>query len=463
MKHFVLVLGFLSVTVVLQAQSVKAKLETAAANLLADPQMKHAILGLKVVNSETGELVFELNAETGLSPASCQKTITSAAAMEFLGPKYQYKTEIGYDGLVRKNKLKGNIHITGYGDPTMGSWRYGNTKDSAVMDQLVRTLQARGITQFKGLLVGHANKWETGTTPGGWPWDDIGNYYGAGTAALNWHENQCDILLNSGDQLGGPVTIVKSDPEMYNIALTSELTAAAKGTGDNSTVFTSPLSNRGYLRGTVPVGEQAFVVAASLPDPPMQLLSAFEKGLAKAGLKPLSFNTSDSVNTATYQPLYTYLSPALDSINYWFMKKSINMYGETLIKTIAYEKTGFGSTEKGLQIVKQFWKEQGVDPTALRMIDGSGLSPQNHITADALVKVLQYVRTRPWFSYYYDALPVYNNMKLKSGTIAAVKGFAGYHTAKDGTAYTVAMLINNYTGTAGEIVKKMYTVLDALK
>ncbi|MBU5819097.1 D-alanyl-D-alanine carboxypeptidase, partial [Acinetobacter baumannii] len=68
----------------LHAQSVKTKLETATTALLADPQMKHAIMGIKVVNSETGELVFELNPETGLAPASCQKTITSATAMELL-------------------------------------------------------------------------------------------------------------------------------------------------------------------------------------------------------------------------------------------------------------------------------------------------------------------------------------------------------------------------------------------
>lgn len=449
---------------VLHAQSVKSKLETATTALLADPQMKHAIMCMKLVNSETGELVFELNSETGLAPASCQKIITSATAMELLGPGFRYKTEVGYDGYLINNKLKGNIHITGYGDPTMGSWRYKNTRDSAIMRQLTQTLQARGIRRLKGALIGHTQKWETNTVPGGWPWDDIGNYYGAGTSALNWHENQFDIILNSGSQIGDSVHIVKSDPELYHVQLVSELTAADKSSGDNSIVYTSPLSNRGYLRGTIPAGEQAFVVAASMPDPPMQLLSAFAQGLAKADMKPTSFNyITEGVDTANYQSLYTYLSPTLDSINYWFMKKSINFYGETLLKTIAYEKTGFGSTEKGLEIVKQFWKERGIDPAGLRMIDGSGLSPQNHITVDALVKILQYARTRPWFPYYYDALPVYNNMKLKSGTIGGVKGFAGYHKAKDGTTYTVALLINNYSGSTNDIVKKMFVVLDELK
>jgi D-alanyl-D-alanine carboxypeptidase/D-alanyl-D-alanine-endopeptidase (penicillin-binding protein 4) len=130
---------------------------------------------------------------------------------------------------------------------------------------------------------------------------------------------------------------------------------------------------------------------------------------------------------------------------------------------MSYQKYGLGSTAKGVELVKEFWKERGIEPSALHIIDGSGLSPQNHVTADALVKVLQYAKSRPWFPYYYDALPVYNGMKLKSGTIGGVKSFAGYHTAKDGTAYTVALIINNYDGSAAEIVGKMFKLLDELK
>ena len=82
------------------------------------------------------------------------------------------------------------------------------------------------------------------------------------------------------------------------------------------------------------------------------------------------------------------VSPRLDSINYWFLKKSINLYGEALIKTIAVEKTGMGSTEKGAELVKDFWVQRGIDRGAIHIIDGSGLSPQNRVTTDALVKVL---------------------------------------------------------------------------
>src|SRR5260221_14017000 len=113
----------------IKAQGVTERLDGAAKRLLADSQMKHAIVGISVVKSETGEKVFELNAQTGLAPASCQKIITSAVAMELLGPAYRYQTILGYDGSISNGSLKGNLYLIGSGDPSLGSWRYGSTKE----------------------------------------------------------------------------------------------------------------------------------------------------------------------------------------------------------------------------------------------------------------------------------------------------------------------------------------------
>ena len=97
------------------------------------------------------------------------------------------------------------------------------------------------------------------------------------------------------------------------------------------------------------------------------------------------------------------------------------------------------------------------------MIDGSGLSPQNRITSHALVKVLQFAKSREWYRSFYQALPTFNGMKLKSGSMGGARSFAGYHTSTAGKEYIVAIIVNNYDGSSGEIVKKMYKVLDVLK
>src|SRR5690606_19879291 len=100
---------------------------------------------------------------------------------------------------------------------------------------------------------------------------------------------------------------------------------------------------------------------------------------------------------------------------------------------------------------------------ALQMIDGSGLSPQNRVTTFAEVKALQYARSRPWFQAFYQSLPEYNGMKMKSGSIGGARAYAGYHKSKDGKQYVFSIIVNNYDGSAAAVVRKMYKVLDILK
>ena len=117
----------------LLSQPVQERLAKAVEKFQSDIQLKHGILGMCIVKTETDEKIFEINAQTGLAPASCQKTITSAAAMELLGSDYRYQTILGYDGTISKRILKGNLYIIGNGDPTLGSWRYASTKQDQIL------------------------------------------------------------------------------------------------------------------------------------------------------------------------------------------------------------------------------------------------------------------------------------------------------------------------------------------
>ena len=189
-----------------------------------------------------------------------------------------------------------------------------------------------------------------------------------------------------------------------------------------------------------------------------ELTSSFQQnGLA---VREQSFPSN---NRVPVQPIAYHYSPALDSLHYWFMKKSVNLYGEALVRAISRKFSGTGSLEDGLQIIRQFWKARGIEPGAMRMIDGSGLSPQNRLTAGTLVRVLLYARKQWWFAQYLDAFPLYNNMTLKSGTIGGAKSFAGYHTMPNGQTVILAILVNNYEGGATAMVNKMFRLLDEVK
>lgn len=104
-----------------------------------------------------------------------------------------------------------------------------------------------------------------------------------------------------------------------------------------------------------------------------------------------------------------------------------------------------------------------MDEDELNIVDGSGLSPLNRVTTHAQVEILKYAKKKEWFPYFQPSLPEYNGMVMKSGTISGVKGFCGYHNAKNGKEYIFSFLVNNYNGLPAALVKKMYRVLDILK
>ena len=463
MKTVYWIICLLVVSSELLAQTTETKLDKAVKLLLADSQMRYAVMGISVVKTANGEKVFAYNDQIGLAPASCQKIFTSTAALEMLRPDFRYETQFGYDGSIRNGILNGDLYLVGMGDPSFGSFRFLATQPDTVFNAWMTSMKKAGITRVNGNLFGVDSRWERETLPGGWIWDDIGNYYGAGSSALNWRENQNELKLQSGSEIGSPVKIITAKPVPIDVSFESELHAAAKGTGDNAYIYLAPYSTRAFVRGTIPVEQSSFTIAGSFPDPALQLVAEFSVKLDSAKLAPNHFMAFHQKMLPELKPLLTLYSPTLDSLNYWFLKKSINLYGECLIKTMASVQHKKATTEEGVKLLKSFWKEHGIDPAAIHIIDGSGLSPQNRITADALITALQFATHQSWYHSFYDALPVFNQMKLKSGTIAGAKSFAGYHLAKDGTSYTVAFIINNYDGTGSEIVRKMFRVLDELK
>ena len=463
-------LGFsLLISVISFGQKGAAQFATAFKSFESDAQFKHALISLYVVDSKTGKPVFDKNSELGLAPASCQKVITSAAAFDLLGKNYTYKTDIGYSGNIEGSSLQGNFYVKASGDPTLGSWRWENTKMDTVKQKIVAAMKAKNLKTMSGYFIIDDSSWSTQATPGGWTWDDMGNYYGAGARGFNWHENQYDLLLKPGKNVGDPVDILGTEPAM-GAYMVNELKTGKAGSGDNSVIYLPEDGMIGHVRGTVPAAVNSFRISGSIPNASSMFISTMEMFFISNDIRLNDKSRSISVSLepkrkmpADAKILLTLVSPTLDSINYWFLQKSVNLFGEALVKTIAYEKTGFGSTDTGVNIIKDFWKERGIERSALHIIDGSGLSPANRVTSNALVTVMQYARNQNWFASFYNALPSQNNIKMKSGYIGGVRSYTGYIKSGSGNEYTFAFIINNYDGDPGPVREKMWKLLDILK
>ena len=451
------------------AQTVSQKLEKAYQVLVKDEQAKYAITSLTVLDANTGKIVFANNENIGLATASTLKTITSATAFYTLGKDFRYETKLAHTGKITSDgTLEGDIIITGSGDPTLGSWRYEQTKEQHILGQWTAAIKAAGIQRITGSIISDDSTFGSSTIPNGWIWQDIGNYYGAGGASICWRENQFDIQLNPGLTAGSNVEVVKTQPLTPYIQIVNELKTGATGTGDNAYAFLPPYTNVAYLRGAWGMGIKKTGISVALPDAAFDLAYRLNDTLKKLNINCDNQPTSTRLMTlankklaTVQQPLFTTLSPTLSEIVYWFNKKSINLYGEQLMKTIAFKEGKEANTSHGAKAAINFWATKGIDKNALNMIDGSGLSPGNRVTTMAMASILFQAQKEEWFADFLKSFPEFNGMTIKSGNINDVTAYAGYYTNSNGEKYIAVININNYSGS--RISKKLFQVLDALK
>ncbi|QEM05141.1 D-alanyl-D-alanine carboxypeptidase/D-alanyl-D-alanine-endopeptidase [Mucilaginibacter rubeus] len=464
-----LVISFLFIGGSAGAQTLQQKISNAFGRLQADSQCNYASVSLTVLDAKTGEQVFSGNPNMGLATASTLKTITSITAFNILGPDFQYQTQLGYTGEIGADgTLTGDIIIKGAGDPTLGSWRYEQTKEGHVLAVMANALQKAGVKKVNGRIIGDDSIFGTQSIPEGWIWQDIGNYYGAGTSGLCWRENQFDIKLRTG-AVGSPVGISRTVPLMPYLSFKSELANGSAGSGDNAYAFLPVGSKVIYLRGTYAIDQDKKSISAAIPDAAYDAALRLNDTLRSLGIiignEPESATTLSAKNLPLpiiAKNLVTISSPTLSKIVYWLNQKSINLYAEQLLKTIAWKQGRKPTTANGVDEVQKFWLAKGIDPRSMNIYDGSGLSPGDRVTTLTLARILQSAKKESWFADFYTSLPVYNDMKMKSGSINNVLCYAGYQT-KNGRELCFSIMVNNFSGPSRGIKEKMFRVLDELK
>ena len=464
-----LIVSFFIISGQVCAQDLQQKLANAFGRLQADSQCSYASVSLTVIDAKTGEQVFAANPNMGLATASTLKTITSITAFHVLGADFKYQTQLGYAGeITADGTLNGDVIIKGAGDPTLGSWRYEQTKEAHVLSLMTDALRQAGIKKINGRVIGDDSIFGTQSIPEGWIWQDIGNYYGAGTSGLCWRENQFDIKLRTG-VVGNPIGISRTVPLMPYLIFKSELTNGAAGSGDNAYAFLPVGSTVMYLRGSYAVDQDKKSISAAVPDAAYDAALRLSDTLKKLGIGVTGGPESASTLTAKAlqlsqitKNLTTVQSPPLSRIIYWLNQKSINLYAEQLLKTIAWKQGRKPTTVNGVDEVQKFWKARGIDPNTINTYDGSGLSPGDRVTTNTMAKILQSAKKESWFADLYESLPVYNNMKMKSGSINNVLCYAGYQT-HNGRELCFSIMVNNFSGSSRGIKEKMFRVLDVLK
>lgn len=467
-----LIFSFLFVCVVINAQST---FEKKFREFLLQDEYKNASVGIHISETATGKTVFDYNAEKLFIPASVLKVVTSAVAMEILGADYRFQTRLGYSGEIEKGTLKGDLVIIGGGDPALGSEYFKDHYFAPhFLETWVQQIKAAGIKRVEGNLVLDCSLYDSEKIPPTWIWEDMGNYYGAGTSALTVYDNQFRISFRSPAVAEMPTEIISVYPKIEGINFKNEVLSSNENR-DLAYVFGSPDNGSRLIRGTIPKNRRAFTIKASNPFPEKLLADDFMQHLARNGVF-LSGKTVTEMNPVLqFNEIYTTVSPDLTEIIKVLNYESVNLFAEHLIKQISAEQTGTGGREMGLKLVSEFWGKKGLDTNQLIMEDGSGLSHFNAVTPEFLSSVLIYMAESSSNSNaFIESLPAAgkgtlqhfamqnfpgNILRSKSGSMTRVRCYTGFLQAASGKNLTFSIMVNHFSGSHFKLIAELQKLL----
>ncbi len=451
--------------------------DTAFHKFISDSTMINATVSVYIADSETEQPVLEYNAGKSLTPASVMKLITSAAALELLGPDYTFKTLIGYSGKLNKRngKLTGDLIIRGGGDPALGS-PYFKDHYGDFQGLWISEIQKLGIKKIKGRVITDDSYFDFQPVPSKWLWEDAGNYYGAGAYGLSVFDNTYEIhFMTDADS---HLIVKEIIPEECRVEFSNWLIAS--GTSDEGYVFAAPYSTNGWLSGTIPADLDNFALKASIPDPPLLMSKMTNRMLGAAGIKltgePSTFRLQQISAVNDFTLISEIISPPLSEIIEILNHESVNLYAEHLNKELGKVYSGSGSTEAGVNVIKQFLNSSGINSEGMFIEDGSGLSPVSAINPKGLVEILLYMKKNgkhfPEYlnsfpeagkegtlkNYFHD--PVFDSrLKAKSGSMTRVRSYAGYFTTLSGKQMVFSIIINNFSGTQRHIINGIEEII----
>ncbi len=391
---------------------------------MGDPSWDHASVSAYAVNTKTNEVVMDEQSDKSLVPASCVKAITTAVALQILGPETRFQTDLEYDGVIdRSGTLHGNLYIHGGGDPCLGSDRAeGALGWEKQVVSWVDAVQKLGVKKIEGEVIGDASRWENGLAAPSWQWEDLGNYYGAGACALTFHENSYTLTFRPGKE-GDRTTILRQNPEIQGLAIQNEVTTGPIGSGDQACIYGSEYSTVQHVRGTIPADVETFSIKGAIPDPALACSRLLSRALQKEGISI----QSQKREPGTRVVFHTTESPTVREIVYWTNQESINLYAEHLLKKMGEVVFKEGSTKAGIRAVTEFLRSKNIDLEGFNMADGSGLSRKNLVTAKQFVAILSQIKKTELFPVYMQSLvQEANHVKAKSGSMSLVRGYVGY-------------------------------------
>src|SRR5438067_10520833 len=261
-----------------------AELRSRIVEIVRQPALDPGFFAVKIVSLDSGQVLFEQDANKFVRPASNMKLYTVAAAFDRLTPDYHFITSVYAKEKPEDGKVKGDLIVYGRGDPSIAA-RFNNGDYFKGINDLADRIVAAGVKHVKGDLVGDESFFNGAPVGSGWEWEDLTWSYGAELSALTINDNAIDLTVKPGMSVGFPVVITSGPPATSFMTIANHATTSAHGSRSDLHIYRGLGANTLEISGSLPLGDTGFIGGVAVPDPALAFVSMLRDALVKRGVK----------------------------------------------------------------------------------------------------------------------------------------------------------------------------------
>jgi serine-type D-Ala-D-Ala carboxypeptidase/endopeptidase (penicillin-binding protein 4) len=438
--------------------------------------------GLLVADAETGQTLYEQNAAKYFVPASNMKLFTTALALDKLGADFRFHSTLESAGVISaEGELSADLVLVGRGDPNLSNRKFPfNLKEEfdgppeKALGELADALVAKGIKQISGDVIGDDSYFPRERYPNGWEIDDMVWEYGAAVSAIVVNDNTVTVTLTPGPAAGDAVQGVVL-PRTPDFLVDNEVTTSAANVKPDLTLTREPGAHLVIVRGTLPEKSAPRKLLLAIEEPALHAATLLKVLLEQRGVQVdggvRARHEAITAEGITPAVLAEHVSiPLGDSVKL-VNKISQNLHTEVLLRTAMRQAGTWNSFDDVAKFAADFYAKAGIAPEDIIQTDGSGLSRHDMVTPRAMLSLLRYAQTRPWFESFFASLPVAGvdgtleermkntpaagRVHAKTGSVEHVRTMSGFADTAGGRRLAFSFMTNNEYGKNHETTDAM--------
>ena len=454
-----------------------------------------AFWGIEVFAPARGRTIYSLNAHRYFLPASVAKLFTTAAAMDLLGPDYQFRTVVGARARIDRNgRLLGNLYLVGGGDPDLAGCALPYTPEekeegcdaTRALDQLAEQVAANGVRVVTGDLIVDQSFFAPEPYAPGWAVGDLLWGYGAPVRALSLADNVLTVTVEPGEQANDRGRLAwEPFTRFYDVQ--NQTWTAPAGAETQLYVRRDPGSRVLEVSGPIALDQKPRRLRVAIEEPGEVIGELFRQALERHGVRLLGgmaqrFAPAPPFTAEPGAGLPVVLAehvsrPLIEDVTL-INKVSVNLHAEMLLRVLGRQEPppapigerprtplepprrhADGSAQAGLGVLRAWLANAGVNPNDVDIEDGSGLSRSNLVTPHAVVQLLKYADQQSWRPLFVESLavagvdgtleermkegPARGRVRAKTGSLGDTTTLAGYVQTTSGETLVFALFLNH--------------------